>query len=131
MDWSPLTDASLAIQVHFFTVVPAFAIGTWMIFLSTKGAPVHRAMGYVFFGLMTVTATASFFIRSSTGGFSFIHLFIPLTAWSIFSAYRAIKRGDVRGHQYSMYGLYAGGLIIAGALTLLPGRRMHEVVFGV
>jgi len=130
MDWSPLIEASLPIKVHFFTVVPAFFIGTWMIFLSTKGAPVHRAMGYAYFGLMGTTAFAAFFIRSSTGGFSFIHLFIPLTAWAIFSAYRAIKRGDVQGHRYSMYGLYVGGLMIAGALTFLPGRRMHEVFFG-
>ena len=78
MNWSPLLEASLQIKVHFFTVVPAFVIGTWMIFLSTKGAPVHRAVDYVYFGLMSVTAFAAFFIRSSTGGFSFIHLFIGL-----------------------------------------------------
>jgi uncharacterized membrane protein len=29
-----------------------------------------------------------------------------------------------------MYGLYIGGILIAGGLTLLPGRRMHEVFFG-
>lgn len=130
MDWSPILEASLPIKAHFFTVVPAFVIGTWMIFLSTKGAPAHKAMGYLYFGLMSATAFAAFFVRSSTGGFSLIHLFIPLTAWSIFSAYHAIKRGDVRGHRRSMYGLYAGGLVLAGALTLLPGRRLHEVFFG-
>jgi uncharacterized membrane protein len=29
-----------------------------------------------------------------------------------------------------MIGLFTGGLVIAGALTLLPGRTMHRVVFG-
>lgn len=29
-----------------------------------------------------------------------------------------------------MQGLYLGALILAGAFTFLPGRRMHEVLFG-
>jgi len=130
MDVSPILEASLPIKVHLFTVVPAFIIGTWMIFLSTKGAPLHRAFGYTFWGLMSVTATASFFIRSSSGGFSLIHLFIPLTAWSVASAYLNIRRGNVKGHRNAMIGLYVGGLLIAGALTFLPGRRMYQVFFG-
>jgi uncharacterized membrane protein len=37
-----LLHAPLAVKVHLATVLPAFAIGTWQIFLSTKGAPLHR-----------------------------------------------------------------------------------------
>ncbi len=29
-----------------------------------------------------------------------------------------------------MIGVYVGGILIAGSLTLLPGRIMHNVVFG-
>jgi len=29
-----------------------------------------------------------------------------------------------------MLGVYFGGLVIAGALTLLPGRLLHRVFFG-
>jgi uncharacterized membrane protein len=29
-----------------------------------------------------------------------------------------------------MLGVYIGGLLIAGSLTLLPGRIMHMVFFG-
>ncbi len=130
MDWSPILESSLPIRVHFFTVVPAFFIGTWMIFLSTKGAPVHKRLGYVYFGLMLVTSFASFFIRSPSGGLTLIHLFIPLTVVSVTSAFWAIKKGDVKGHRNAMYGLYVGALIIAGALTFLPGRRMYAVFFG-
>ena len=130
MNWLPILEAPLAIQVHFYTVVPAFLIGTWMIFLSTKGAPVHRGMGYAYWALMLTTAAASFFIRSSSGGFSLIHLFIPLTLFSVAGAFLAIKKGNVQGHKRSMYGLYIGGLLIAGALTFLPGRRLYEVFFG-
>ena len=43
-------------------------------------------------------------------------------------------RGDPDWGDYgrisAMVGLFAGGLLIAGALTFLPGRVMNEVVFG-
>jgi uncharacterized membrane protein len=29
-----------------------------------------------------------------------------------------------------MLGLYFGGLLIAGGLTLIPGRLLHRVFFG-
>ena len=41
-----------------------------------------------------------------------------------------VRRGNIRGHRMAMLGLYIGGLLIAGGLTLLPGRVLHRVVFG-
>jgi uncharacterized membrane protein len=29
-----------------------------------------------------------------------------------------------------MIGVYVGGMLIAGSLTLLPGRMLHALVFG-
>jgi uncharacterized membrane protein len=66
---------------------------------STKGARWHRALGFVYLSLMTITAVAAFFIRSV-------------------------------GHKWAMLGLYFGGLLIAGSLTFMPGRLMHQLVFG-
>jgi uncharacterized membrane protein len=34
MNFNPLLHASLAIQIHVATVVPAFFLGAWQIFLS-------------------------------------------------------------------------------------------------
>ena len=34
--------------------------------------------------------------------------------------------GNIRGH-WVMFGLYIGGLILAGALAFLPGRLMYTV----
>src|SRR6185369_16925341 len=113
------------------TVLPAFAIGTWLIFFSTKGATWHRALGAIYLGLMTVTAVAAFFIRSViTGQLSPIHLFVPLTLFGVFSALWNVRRGNVRGHRNAMLGLYLGGIMIAGTLAFMPGRIMHAVVFG-
>ena len=77
MNIDPILQAPLAIQVHLATVLPAFAIGTWQIFFSTKGARWHRALGFVYLSLMTITAVAAFFVRSvGHGSLSLIHLFI-------------------------------------------------------
>ena len=131
MNLAPVLQAPLAVQIHLATVLPAFAIGTWLIFFSTKGATWHRALGAIYLGLMTVTAVAAFFIRSvMTGQLSPIHLFVPLTLFGVFSALWNVRRGNVRGHRNAMLGLYLGGIMIAGTLAFMPGRIMHAVVFG-
>jgi uncharacterized membrane protein len=128
---APLAEASLAIKLHLATVLPAFVIGTWQIFFSTKGSRYHRLLGAIYLALMTVTAITTFFIRSTNPGhLSLIHLFIPLTLFGVFGALWYARRGNIRGHRGAMLGLYFGGLLIAGGLTLMPGRLLHHVFFG-
>jgi uncharacterized membrane protein len=131
MNLAPIADAPPAIKIHLATFLPAFVIGTWLIFFSTKGARWHRALGAVYLALMTVTAVAAFFIRSiNPGQLSLIHLFIPLTLFGVFGALWNVRRGNINGHRHAMLGLYFGGLLIAGGLTLLPGRLLNHVFFG-
>jgi uncharacterized membrane protein len=97
MNLTPIANASLAIKIHLATVLPAFAIGTWLIFFSTKGARWHRTLVAAYLALMTVTAITTFFIRSlNTGGFSLVHLFIPLTLFGVFGALWNVRRGDIK-----------------------------------
>ena len=122
---------SLAIQIHLATVVPAFFLGTWQLFLSKKGSLLHRRVGVVYLSLMTITSLAAVFVQSlRPGHFSLIHLFIPLTLFGIYGAIVSIRKGDIKGHQRAMYGVYFGGLLIAGALTFYPGRLMYRLFFG-
>ena len=80
MNLGLIEQAPLAVKVHLATVIPAFFIGSWLIFFSTKGARIHRGLGVVYLTLMTVTAITALFIRTiNPGHLSFIHLFIPLT----------------------------------------------------
>ena len=121
----------LAVQIHLATVIPAFFIGTWLLFFSKKGSLLHRRAGFVYLSLMAITATAAIFVQGlRPGHFSLIHLFVPLTYWGVFAAIWRIRKGDVKGHMQAMRGLYFGGLIIAGALTFYPGRLMHRLFFG-
>jgi uncharacterized membrane protein len=135
MTLAPLLHASLPIRIHVATVLPAFAIGTYQIFLSRKGAPLHRALGYVYLTLMTITSIAALFVQTLMPngpffGFSPIHLFVPLTLFGVVGALRGAWTHNIALHRASMIGVYVGGLLIAGSLTLLPGRLMHWVVFG-
>ena len=135
MSLEPLLSAPLAIQVHVYAVVPAFFIGTWQIFLSAKGSPLHRAMGFLYLTLMTVTAVSSLFIRDLMRdgpflGFSPIHLLVPVTLWGVVGALYYARRADIARHKRAMITTYVGALLIAGVFTFMPGRIMHTIFFG-
>lgn len=135
MSLAPLFVAPFAVQLHVFTVVPAFFLGTWLIFFSRKGAPRHRAIGYVYLVLMTVTAIAALFIHQIPAidivfGFGPIHIFSLVTLFGVVGALRGAKTHNIKMHRGSMLGVYIGGILIAGTFAFLPGRIMHAVVFG-
>ena len=135
MTLAPLFHAPLPVQIHAVTVIPAFFIGTWQIFLSRKGAPAHRAIGYVYLVLMTITAITALFIHaimpnSPFFGLSPIHIFVPITLFGVASALYGAWTHNIRAHKSAMIGTYIGGLLIAGSLAFMPGRIMHAAVFG-
>jgi len=132
---APLLAAPFAIKLHVFTVVPAFFLGTWLIFFSRKGARRHRAIGYVYLTLMTVTAIAALWIHQIPAidivyGFGPIHIFSIVTLSGVVGALRGAWTHNIKMHRRSMLGVYIGGLLIAGTFAFLPGRIMHAMVFG-
>src|SRR5262249_48601019 len=127
MSLAPLLAEPFAVRLHVFTVVPAFFLGTWQIFVSHKGAPWHRKLGYVYLALMTVTAIAALFIHQIPAidivyGFGPIHIFSLVTLFGVVGALRGAWSHNIRLHKRSMLGVYIGGLLIAGSFALLPGR---------
>lgn len=135
MQLAPLLAAPAAVQIHAATVVPAFFLGTWLIFFSTKGARRHRVVGFVYLALMTITAIAALFIHQIPAidifhGFGPIHIFSIVTLSGVVGALRGAWTHNIRMHRRSMLGVYIGGLLIAGSFAFLPGRIMHSVVFG-
>lgn len=135
MTLEPLFHAPLAVRIHVATVVPAFVIGTWQIFFSRKGRPVHRILGYAYLALMTITSVAALFVhalmpKSPFFGMSPIHLLVPLTLFGVVGALWGARTHNMRLHRNAMLGVYIGGILIAGTLAFLPGRIMHAVAFG-
>ncbi len=134
MTLEPLATAPTAVQIHVATVVPAFLIGTWQIFLSRKGGPAHRAIGYLYLALMTITSVTALFIHqiapANIFGFSLIHLFVPLTLFGVVGALRGAWTHNIKKQSDAMLLTYFGALLIAGGFAFAPGRIMHDVVFG-
>jgi uncharacterized membrane protein len=118
---------------HLATVLPAFAIGTYMMF-ARKGDRFHRLLGKGYMLLMLTTAAISLFMPAFVGPrllnhFGFIHLFSVLTLVSVPQAYFAARSHNIVAHKSAMIGLYVGGLIIAGGFALMPGRLLHSWLF--
>ena len=131
MSLLPLFEASTVIQIHVFAAVAAFCLGVVQ-FLGPKGTLPHRQIGFIWVAVMAIVAASGLLIHEVRwwGPWSPIHILsiytlvmLPLGIW------RA-RRHDVSGHRSTMTGIFLGGLVIAGLLSLLPDRIMHAVVFG-
>jgi uncharacterized membrane protein len=120
----------LTIQIHILAATSAFAVGAAILF-KPKGTGFHRTLGWAWVLAMAVTAISSLFITElKHGALSFIHLFSGWTIIALPMAIYAIRRGKVAIHRSVMTGLFFGGLVIAGLLTFVPGRRMWLLFFG-
>ena len=126
-----------AVAIHMTAAIAAVALGPIALW-ARKGAKqrprVHRAFGYGWVTLMLATAVSAIFIRDfelpNWGGYTPIHLLIPVTLVALFGAFYFLTKGNIRGHRKSMQGLYVGACVVAGAFTLLPGRYLGQLVWG-
>ncbi|MEM9578918.1 MAG: DUF2306 domain-containing protein [Pseudomonadota bacterium] len=117
--------------MHTLAAVFALLAGVFLLALK-KGTRLHRATGYVWVAALGFVALSSFWIHDLRliGPFSPIHL---LSIWALYNLVRAVwaaRAGNIATHSASMKSLYLYALIGAGLFTLLPGRILHQVVFG-
>lgn len=120
--------------IHLATIIPAFLIGTWMMF-NRKGTPIHKLLGKSYLVLMGITGVVTLFMPAVVGPrllghFGFIHLFSVLALYTVPTSWAAARRGDVKAHRGSMIGLYIGGILVAGSLAFGPGRMLNRLLFG-
>lgn len=62
-------------------------------------------------------------------GISPIHLISIYVLFGSWAAIRDARAHRITAHKQQVLGLYLGGIVGAGAFTLLPGRIMNAVVF--
>lgn len=121
--------AKLPIIIHVATVLPAIPLGGYLL-LASKGTPMHKTLGKVWLLLMLVTATSAIFIQS-TGGFSFIHIFVPITFHAAWKVVATARKGDIAGHKKHLVFTYLTALMIPGIFAfVLPGRLMNVMLLG-
>jgi uncharacterized membrane protein len=124
------------VAIHTSAMLGALVIGPlaiWARKTAVQRPRLHRAFGYAWVTLMLMACISALFIRSEVGpniaGFGLIHLLVPVTLLSLFGAFWFLARGNIRGHRITMINLYIGACLIAGALTLQPGRRLGQLVW--
>lgn len=123
-------EVPLIVHIHVYAALTALVIGTIILF-RPKGRGLHKTLGWSWVVAMGITAVSSLFITGANGNsWSIIHL---LSGWTIIAlpmAIYAIRNRKVETHRRAMTGMFVGGLILAGALTFIPGRLMFETFFG-
>jgi uncharacterized membrane protein len=125
-----IAEAPLAIRIHLATVVAALVLATVQM-VGPKGRTFHRVLGWTLAILLVTTAVAALFIRNPLGGFfNPFQVFVVWTLIAVPWGVLAARSHNVRRHARLMTGMYFGGLVVAGALTFLPGRLMWRVFFG-
>jgi uncharacterized membrane protein len=135
MSLEPLLHAPLAVQIHAATVIPAFLLGTYLIFFSRKrrAAPPSARLSLSDPDddhCCRCAVHPRDHAEESVFGLSPIHIFVPITLVSVVGALYGARRHNIPVHRGTMLGAYIGGLLIAGSLAVLPGRMMHTVAFG-
>jgi len=128
---SPFLSAPFVIQLHAIAAILAFLTGCVQL-VRRKGDIWHRRIGWIWVGLMAITALSSFGIQGFRvlGPFSPLHLLSLLTLWALIGAIRAARLGDIRRHRQIMMTLFLFALVLAGGFTLWPGRLMHRILIG-
>ncbi len=126
----PIALASPAIQIHTIAALLALVLGTIVLFMP-KGTRAHKLTGRVWLFVMAVVALSSFLITEARmfGPFSWIHGLSVFTLIMLVYGFVQARRGNIVAHRSTMISLYAFALVLTGAFTLLPGRRMHAVLF--
>lgn len=119
----------LPIMIHVAAVLPTIPLGGWLL-LARKGTPAHRLLGKVWMALMLVTAISALWIQSS-GSFSWIHLFVPITIHAAWKVMQTARKGDIRAHKNHLVRTYLTALLIPGIFAFaMPGRLMNVLLFG-
>lgn len=120
----------LAIQIHLLAALTALVLGA-VLMAVRKGQVFHRTAGWMWVGLVSLTAGSSIFITSlNRGQWSLLHLF---TAWTLIILPVGVfwaKRREVRRHRRAMMGLFYGGFALNLFIAFIPGRTLWSMVFG-
>lgn len=128
---APLLVSGPVIAFHAGAAVLALLAGP-VVLLRQQRDRLHRWAGWLWIASMVVTAITAYgiFEIRLVGPLSPIHLLPLLVVWMLWRAVAAIRAGDRVRHARTMTQLYIWSLLVPGAFTLVPGRRMNAVLFG-
>lgn len=119
-----------ATKIHLLAALAALLLGA-VLMVVRKGRTFHRLTGWVWVGLVSITAGATLFMTGlNHGRWSLLHL---LTGWVLLMLPLAVmraRRRDVARHRRAMMGLFYGGFAINLFIALIPGRTLWMMFLG-
>jgi uncharacterized membrane protein len=118
----------IALPVHLAGALLALPLGAYVLW-RPKGTATHKALGRLWVAVMMVVAISSYWLRTLSGGFSFIHLLSVLTIVALPLGIMQARRGNIPAHLRAMRGVYIG-LIVAGLFAMAPTRTLGGMLFG-
>ena len=126
-----LFDEPSPIPLHAVIAMVAVLLGAVQLCMK-KGTRTHKLIGWVWVGSMLIVSISSFLIHELKlwGDYSPIHLLSILTLFFIGLAVYFARVRNIERHKRAMIALYFLALILTGFFTLMPGRVMHQVLFG-
>jgi uncharacterized membrane protein len=120
------------IVIHTLAALTALLLGIVQL-AAPKGTLNHRAIGWLWIWAMLIVAVTSLMIRDTglynLGGYTVIHLFTALTLVTLPLVVAYARAGNVRGHRIAALSLFFGALVVAGLFTLLPHRRLGQLLW--
>ncbi len=124
--------------VTFHLACALAALATGPLALWTPRAPgrhprLHRVTGRAWVALMLAASLSAVFIRDfsqpNLGGYTAIHLLVPVTWVGLLAGLRALRRGQLGAHRKTMAAVYSCACVGAGAFALLPGRYLGNLLW--
>lgn len=130
MTFEPLFSAPTAIQIHVAAALLAVVL-TLVQLSRNVGGRSHRRRGYAWVCAMAVTSLSSFWIAEIRliGPFSPIHLLSIYVLYTLYSGVIAARQRKIKAHRAWLNSCAFWGLGVAGLFTLIPDRRLSEILF--
>jgi uncharacterized membrane protein len=127
MDLDVFAAAPLATRIHAVTILVLVVAG-WIMLALPKGDRRHRTFGWIWVGGMVAMGATSLtvphgdsWVAAYIGGGSAL----ALLGYGVY----AVKTRKLRNHGRTMAMLMIA-LVLMSLLSLMPGRLLHDVVFG-
>jgi uncharacterized membrane protein len=111
---------AIALPVHLVGALIALPLGAFVLW-RPKGTPAHKALGRMWVAVMMVVAISSYWLRTLSGGFSFIHFAVGADHRGAAAGHHAGAQGQhpcaPAGDARRLYRAGGGGAVRAGAAT--------------
>ena len=131
MELSLLLLEKSPVPFHAIVATAAIILGAAQL-IANKGTQSHKILGYTWVLMIFCVALSSLFINDMrwVGPFGPIHILFLLVFYTLWRSITAVRAGNKPAHKKAMKALYFQALVLAGVFTMLPGRVMHEIIFG-